>query len=190
MHTLRLVCLGMLLACSPVFAQDDFKLMLQEVEAQIAKAPDDPMLFYRKAQYQIQLGMLDEGYQTAGDAMALFIKKGDTLAWIMLERIDLGHIRVDVHFNMGPRERKPPESGIIRPLSFRIWKQGEDMELLEIIDFEYGMLEGKPLTAAFGQTSRRGHLNLGMIAADSPYTKIRESMLELVHKRHKAPEPN
>ena len=162
---------------------------LKEIESQIAKTPDNPMLFYRKAQCLMTLGKRDEGYGVAKDAMALFIKKGDNLSWMMLEQIDHGQIRVDVHFNMGSRERRPPEMGIIRPLSFRIWKKGEGEEdigeLLEIIDFEFGMFDGKPSTAALGQMTGEGHSNFGILDTASTYSQIRERLIDLVSERHK-----
>jgi hypothetical protein len=65
--------------------------VLKEIEARIKETPGDPMLLYRKAQYQTALGKHDEGYQTAKEAMALFMKKGNSLAWMMIERIDLGN---------------------------------------------------------------------------------------------------
>ena len=185
---LAVVALFLLL---PVYAEDDPARKLKQIEAQLGKTPKDPMLLYRKARCLMTLGQREKGYRTAKVAMACFAEKGNDLAWIILERIELGHIHVDVHFNMGPRERRPPETGIMRPLSFRIWAKGEEDEamgrLLEVIDFEIGMSEGKPSTAALGQTTRRGHANFGMLDTDAAYTEIRQRLIGLVKKRHKAP---
>lgn len=135
----------------------------------------------------MKLGKLEDGYQTAKDAMALFIKKGDDLSWMMLEQIDLGHVRVDVHFNMGPRERRLPDMGIIRPLSFRVRSKEGEADLLEVIDFEIGLFDGKPSTAALGQMTGEGHANFGILDTDSTYTKIRDRLVALVKERHKSP---
>jgi len=185
MKALSVVLAAFLLISFSATAEDGPAEQLKELESRIAKTPDDPMLSYRKAQCLMKLGRREEGYQTAKDAMALFVKKGDDLAWMLLERIDLGNVRVDVHFNMGPRERQPPEIGIIRPLSFRIWAAGEEANLLEVIDFEIGLFEGKPSTAALGQTTATGHANFGILDPNATYSTIRERTIELVKERHK-----
>ncbi len=185
----RLLCVvvGAVLTCAMARAEEDTATKLQEVESRIAKTPNDPMLFYRKAQYLMKLGRTEEGYQAAKDAMALFVEQRNELAWMMLEQIDLGHVRVDVHFNMGPGERRPPEIGIIRPLSFRVWTRGERPELLEIIDFEIAQMGGEPMSAALGQmTPEGGHANFGVLNTDATYAQIRERLVALVKSRHKA----
>jgi len=187
MKPLVFVIAGLLLMCSRVHAGDDPAQKLKELEALIAKAPEDPMLLYRKAQCLMKLARFEQGYQTAQDAMALFIEKENDLSWMMIEQIDLGHVRIDVHFNMGPSERKPPETGIIRPLSFRIWAQGEKPGWLEIIDFEIGLSDGKPLTAALGQMRQRDHVNFGILDTELTYAQIRKRLVELVECRHKSP---
>ena len=188
MRAFRVVLAAFLLISVSAVAEDGPAQQLEELESRIAKTPDDPMLFYRKAQCLMKLGRLEEGYQTAKDAMALFVKKGDDLSWMLLERIDLGHVRVDVHFNMGPRERRPPEIGIIRPLSFRVWSKGEEPNLIEVIDFEIGLFDGKPSTVALGRTTATGHANFGILDTNATYSTIRERAMELVKERHKSPE--
>lgn len=184
--------LAIALATLQIHAADDAAQTLKDLESQIAQAPEDPMLLMRKAQALMTLERRDEGFAVAKEAMALFVKSRKSLAWMMLEKIDLGHVRVDVHFNMGPRERQPPESGIIRPLSFRIWTKPEEGRaagsLLEIIDFELGPDAGQPSTAALGQTTAQGHSNFGMLTTDSTYSQIRERVLALVQQRHPSPD--
>jgi len=191
MKMVRIAAVALLLTTIHGFAENNPAQKLKELEPQIAQTPDDPMLLYRKAQYLMKLEKHEAGYQAAKDAMALFVKRGDSLSWMMLERIDLGNVRVDVHFNMGPRERNPPEIGIIRPLSFRVWNKGKDEqdigELLEIIDFELALFDGKPSTAAFGQMAGKSHFNLGMLDTASTYTQIRERLIDLVRERQKSP---
>jgi len=190
MKFVRLTLLAFLLASFHGYAQEDPEETLKELESRVAEDPDDPMLLYRKAQCLMKLGKPEAGYQTAKDAMALFIKKGNNLSWMMLEQIDLGRVRVDVHFNMGPRERQPPEMGIIRPLSFRIWSKEEEPDLLEIIDFEIGLFDGKPSTAALGQMTGEMHANFGMLDTDATYTTIRDRLIALVKERHRPPKPS
>src|SRR5687767_12233735 len=127
---------SILFVASLVVAEDAAK-ELAKVEAQLKKKPDDPTLNYRKAQWLMKLEKFEEGYAAAQKAMECFVKGNVELAWMLLESVDLGHVRVDVHFNMGPKERKRPEMGIVRPLSFRIWNKpakGEELALLEVID--------------------------------------------------------
>lgn len=186
---------GILLALALAGFAEDAAKELAKIEAQLKKKPDDPMLNYRKAQFQMKLEKYDEGYASAQKAMEKFIKAGDDLAWLLLESVDLKTVAVDIHFNMGPKERNRPQMGIVRPLSFRIWTKGakgEKTEIVEIIDFELGMMGGKPETAAFGIT-KDSHKNLGMLEPDTAYKDIRAKALELIRKRHpeaeeKAPE--
>ena len=109
------------------------------------------------------------------------------LAWMLLESIDLDRLRVDVHFNMGRRERNPPKDGIVRPLSFRVWSKGKERALLAIIDFEIGMLDGKPQTAALGQEFASAHANFGMLPVDAKYELVRTKAIELIKQRHAKP---
>ena len=182
------------LACSeegpskPLDQKEDFSKKLAELEARIEKEPDDPMLYYRKAQCLMNLTRYNEGYDIAYEAMKLFIKKNDDLAWMPLESVDLENIRVDIHFNMGPKERKHPASGIVRPLSFRVWKKGEDIELIEIIDFEISIFDNTPMTAALGKMMGEGHANFKMLETDAKYEDIRKMAIALIRKRHPKPQ--
>ncbi len=157
MKTIRIFVLGALFVFAVIAglrAEEDLSQKLAQIEAKIKESPDDPMLYYRKAQCLMKLEKYDEGYKTAKKAMELFDKAQSDLAWMLLESVDLGNVRVDVHFNMGPREKSPPEIGIVKPLSFRVWEKG-GTKLLGIIDFEIGYLNGKPSTVALGQEVER-----------------------------------
>jgi hypothetical protein len=182
-----LVLLNFFSVIVALYAEEDLSQKLAQLDAKIKAKPDDPMLYYRKAQCLMGLKKYDEGYDTAKQAMEKFIKAKRDLAWMMLESVDLGNVRVDVHFNMGPQEKIPPDIGIVKPLSFRVWKK-EGRELLGIIDFEIGFLEGKPSTAALGQEVGGSHGNFGMMKTDDPYHVIREKALELIKKRFSQPE--
>jgi len=154
-----LVTTALCLFASSLFAQEtNLATQLQKWNEEIKKTPDEPMSYYRKAQCLMGLGQYDEGYQCAKDAMEKFIKKNHNLAWMLVEKIDFPNYRVDVHFNMGPDERQLPDMGIIHPVSFRIWSKDEDSELLDVFDYEIGLFDGKPSTAAIGQTTGSGNV--------------------------------
>ncbi|KAF0243474.1 MAG: hypothetical protein FD180_3364 [Planctomycetota bacterium] len=150
---------------------------LVKIDAQIKKTPDDPAPHHRRAQVLMKLERWDDGYAAAQKSMECSIKKQDALASLLLETIDIGAFRVEVLFNMGSRERKPPDMGIVRPLTFRILK----------IDFELGYMGGTPGTAAFGQMEGKTHKNMGMQKVDMAYKDIRANAIELIKRRH-APE--
>jgi hypothetical protein len=182
-RAVSLVILFFFSAIAALRAEEDLSKKLSQLEAQIKESPDNPMLYYRKAQCLMGLKKYDEGYQTAKQAMGLFVRAQNDLAWMLLESVDLKNVRVDVHFNMGPRERTPPDIGIVKPLSFRVWNK-DRTELLGIIDFEIGYLEGKPTTAAMGQETGGMHANFGSVQRDDPYRTIRDKALELIKKRY------
>ncbi len=173
-----------LLYCGVSFSGEAPERLLQNIEAQLAATPDDPKLLLQKAKCLMTLGKRAEGYETAKLAMAALEKKNNSLAWTILEQIDLPLVRVDVHFNMGPQERHHPQDGIIRPLSFRVWAKTTEPKILCIIDFEIAMTDGKPSTAALGSTSAQMHENYGMLDVNASYDEIRSKLLELVTRRY------
>lgn len=166
---------------------------LVKIDAQIKKTPDDPAPHHRRAQVLMKLERWDDGYAAAQKSMECSIKKQDALASLLLETIDIGAFRVEVLFNMGSRERKPPDMGIVRPLTFRILKAADKAvkdskdEFVEVIDFELGYMGGTPGTAAFGQMEGKTHKNMGMQKVDMAYKDIRANAIELIKRRH-APE--
>lgn len=139
------------------------------------------MQLYRKAQSLMKDGKREDGYKVAQQAMKKFADEKNNLAWMLLESIEVNGKRVDVHFNMSEKERTMAD-GIVKPLSFRIWDEATG-DLTEIIDFEYGVFEGKPVTAALGQTIRGSHLNLGTMPVDASYEDIRAKLMEIVKNR-------
>ena len=181
---ITLLLLGIGGAC---LAEDDPAKQLAEVNAKIKNTPDNPMLHYKKAQCLMKLQRREEGHATAKQAMKLFVQKNNDLAWMLLEHVELENVVVDIHFNMGPRERRPPDIGIVRPLSFRVWQKPQGKRrgpLLEIIDFEIGTFGGAPSTAALGMTTGGAHANFGILDPESTYEQIREEALELIKGRH------
>src|SRR5437867_3237804 len=89
--------------------EKDLAEKLDSLNAQIKQSPDEPMPYYRKAQCLMKMDRREEGFQTAKQAMGVFVKAGNDLSWMMLESVDAGNVKVDVHFNMGRKERTPPE---------------------------------------------------------------------------------
>ena len=162
----------------------DYAKQLKQVEAKVKKDRKNPMLYYRKAQYQCGLGKYDEGYKTAQVAMKRFIRAKENLAWMLLESIPVGDLRVDVHFNMGPKERARNKDGIVRPLSLRIWK-ADGKTMIDQVDYELGYMNGKPMTAAFGKAmGNRGHALLEISKPGLKYSEIRKAAIKLIKKRY------
>jgi hypothetical protein len=184
---LLLTSLSLLAFCATAAAaaEKDPAALLAKTDAQIKKRPNAPDLHYRRAQLLSQLGKYDESFTAAQTVMGLCIKANNNLAWLLLESIDLGDHQVDVHFNMGPTERRRPDIGIVRPLSFRVWKKAPRPTLVDVVDFELACIGGKPSTAAFGKTTGGAHVNYGMSDPKLPYSKIREQAIELIKRRLK-----
>jgi len=67
------------------------------------------MLHYRKAQSLMKLerrARVRDGSEGDG----LFIAAKNDLAWMLLESVDLGAVRVEVHFNMGRWRESHPKT--------------------------------------------------------------------------------
>jgi len=149
---------------------------------ELTGADASAVALYREAQALMKAEKHEEGYETAKKAMAQFIAEDNDLAWMLLESITLTDHRVDVHFNMGPPERNPPDNGIVKPLSFRVWSTGDDGALLKVIDFEIGRVDGESLTAAIGMTIDSGHANFGILPIDASYEAIKTAALDVVKR--------
>lgn len=138
------------------------------------------MDLYRQAQALMRDGRKQEGYETAQAAMQRFIADGDDLAWMMLESVEVGEKRIDVHFNMGPKERDTTLDGIVKPLSFRVWSTGDEARLLRTLDYENGRYQGQIITAAIGEQRGTVHGNLGMLEPSASYEEILQKVIEIV----------
>ena len=46
------------------------------------------------------------------------------------------------------------------------------------------MINGKPMTAALGQTTPQMHANFGILDTDAKYKDIRKKVIDLIEKRH------
>jgi hypothetical protein len=175
---------------STAYAETDLAKKLDEINDKIEKMPDDPALYYGKTMILMELGRRNEGYETAKQAMAMFIKKNDSLAHVHIERISLGKGYVIVAFNMTASERNPPQTGITNPLSFEVFKKDTDTEMekcVEFIDYEVGMINGKPMSAAFRKQGGKTYLNFDSMDKVATYEDIRQLILDLVKKIYAAP---
>jgi len=168
---------------APAISRQDGSDTNRSAQTAPATQPDaDAMVLYRQAQALMKAGKREEGYAVAQKAMKQFVAENRRLAWMLLESIDLDDRRVDVHFNMGPEERDPPDIGIVKPLSFRVWAKGEDRALMEIIDFEIGLFDGKPSTAALGQSRGAIHATLELLPLDASYETVRKAVIARLSK--------
>ncbi|MEO1616675.1 MAG: hypothetical protein AAFV88_12535 [Planctomycetota bacterium] len=153
---------------------------LKEVEAKLKESPDDPMLHTRKSQLLFASGKEQAAIDHAAVALEKFKLAGDDLAWIKLGSIETDRFRVDVHFNLGPRERAEKKDGIVRPYSFRIYDKGDPPQLVQILDFEIGYYKGKASTAAIGEMIRGGHANYGIVDPKSKFSVVKKKVLNLI----------
>jgi hypothetical protein len=153
--------------------------MLDRVNSKIAEAPDDPQLYQAKAVLLMELGRSNDGYEAAKQAMAAHVKAKDGVSWFGLERIDLGNFFVSAVFNMAEAERNPPSTGIIRPITFRLFKKSE-VPITGIIDYEVGMIDGKPASAAFRARDGKTFLNFDSMNKASEYEDIRQIAVGLI----------
>ena len=143
-------------------------------------AGKDAMTLYREAQGLMKEGRSEEGYRTAALAMKQFVAEDIDLPWMLLESVEAGDRRIDIHFNMGESERNLPDDGIVRPLSFRIWSGDQEPELIQVLDFEIGRFGGRSLTAAIGEMTDTGHANYGILETDASYETIRQRVIDIV----------
>lgn len=160
---------------------DEAELRAQKVGEDDEVDADSAMSVYRRAQALMKEGRREEGYRAAQRAMQRFVEEGNDLAWMLIESIELEGKRIDVHFNMGSNERTMAD-GIVRPMSFRVWDVSTG-DLVETIDFEFGVVGGKPMTAALGKETGGRHDNFGTMPVESSYEDIRAKLIELVRGR-------
>lgn len=155
---------------------------LEKIEATLAAKPYDPMLHYRKCQALFTSGKEQEAVTHASVALEKFKASGKSLAWMRLGSFPVENFRIDVHFNMGPRERAAKKDGIVRPYSFRVWKTQPELELVRMLDFELAYFEGLLISAAIGENTADAHLNLGIVDPKSDFATIKSKVVEILSK--------
>lgn len=152
---------------------------LVQIEKEIQANPENATLHYRKCQALFAQGKEQAAIDHARVTMQKFIAAKNDLAWMMLGSIKTETQRIDVHFNMGRKERASKKDGIVRPYSFRVWsKDGE--KLIRIIDFEQGWFDGELSTTALGAMQGSGHVNFGMLENTCDFATVRAKVLEIV----------
>ena len=179
----RFACVMLVCAASVAWAQEQEPKELsplEQAEAQIAATPDDPTPHYRKCQALFASGKQQEAVDYASTAMEKFIQAKDNLAWMGLGSIKTDKHRIDVHFNMGPKERAEKRDLIVKPYSFRVWTLDEEPSLVQILDFEIGYFGGEPMTAAIGEQKPGMHLNFGMLKTDADFAAVKTKVLAVL----------
>lgn len=161
---------------------------LAKVDAEIKKKPDDVKSHTLRAQLLAKLARFDEAGEEGLKTVPLYEKAKDATAFFVLETIDLGNVIVEVRVNMGPRERKPPDMGIVRPIAFRVMSKdakGAAKDELRTINYELAYMGGEPDPGGLGEEKPGGgHSLYAMLKKEDKFASIRDKALELVKKMH------
>ena len=155
---------------------------LAKIEVALKSAPDDPILHYRKCQALFAKGREQEAVDHAPVALVKFKAAGNKLAWMRLGSFSTKSYRIDVHYNMGKRERAEKKDGIVRPYSFRVWTTNKKPKLVRTLDFELAYFQGDLVSAAVGETTREGHANYGIVDPKSDFSTIKKKILKIIEK--------
>lgn len=155
---------------------------LKGIQEALKTSPDDPMLHHGKCRALFKAGKEQAAIDHASIALQKFIGAKNDLAWIGIGSFKTDKYRVDVHYNMGPKERAERKDGIVRPYSFRVWEDGDDPSLVHLIDFEIGYFEGKAATAAIGEMTSRGHANYGIIDPKSSFADVKKKVIAVLKR--------
>lgn len=166
----------------PLFADDKPQRDIAKIEAALKSAPNDPMLHYEKCKALFAMGKEQEAIDYASIALTKFKEAKEDLAWMMLGSITTDEYKIDVHYNMGARERAEKKNGILRPYSFRVWTKNADAQLIRILDFELAYFEDELMSAAVGEMIDDGHANLGIVDPKSDFGTIKKKVLAIITK--------
>ena len=157
---------------------------LEKIEAQIKDSPDNPNPYFKKCRALFAEGRQQESIDFAKVAMEKFIQAKYNTPWMLLGSIATDKFKIDVHYNMSPRERAAKRDGIVRPYSFRVWTLDKSPELSQVLDFEIGYLSGDPMTAAIGEMQSDGrHVNYGMVEADADFATVKAKVLSILNAK-------
>ena len=100
------------------------------------------MLHYKKCRALFAIGKEQEAIDHAAVALSKFKGAKEELAWMLIGSIMTDDYKIDVHYNMGDRERADKKEGIVKPFSFRVWTKDDESKLVRILDFELAYFEG------------------------------------------------
>ncbi|MEM6692724.1 MAG: hypothetical protein AAF664_25070 [Planctomycetota bacterium] len=114
--------------------------------------------------------------------MSKFKLAKNDLAWIGLGSFSTKDYQIDVHYNMGQKERAEPRDGIVRPYSFRVWTKGDDADLVHVLDFELAYSDSEVVSAAIGEMLRTSHVNYGIVDSKSDFTTVRKKVLDILSR--------
>lgn len=177
---MKTITLLLTILALPLFADVKPPLNVAKIEAALKSAPNDPMLHYKKCQALFAMGKEQEAIDHAGVALTKFKDAKNDLAWMLLGSITTDDHKIDVHYNMGERERAEKKDGIVRPYSFRIWTKNADAKLVRILDYELAYFEGELMSAAVGEMIKDGHANLGIVDPKSNFDTIKKKVLAII----------
>jgi hypothetical protein len=160
---------------------------LEKIEAQIKASPDNPNPYFKKCRALFAAGRQQESIDFAKVAMEKFIQAKYNTPWLLLGSIATDKFKIDVHYNMSPRERASQRDGIVRPYSFRVWTLDKSPELIKTLDFEIAYLDGEAMTAAIGEMQHGGrHVNYGMLETDADFATVKAKALSILNAKETA----
>ena len=179
----NLTCVIALCVAPIVFAQDTVlkpTKSLQEIEAEIKAAPDDPAPHVLKCKTLFAAGKQQESVDFANVAMGKYVKANDDSDRIILGTIMTDKYRIDVHVNMGMKERAKVKHGMIRPYSFHVWSLDTPASQIKTLDFEIMCIRGMPMTAAVGEMHAGIHSNYGTVDTDVDFATVKAKVLAIL----------
>ena len=166
----------------PLFADEKKNDDLGKIEAELKSKPNSPMLHYKKCRALFAIGKEQEAIDHAAVALSKFKEAKEELTWMLIGSIMTDDYKIDVHYNMGDRERADKKEGIVKPFSFHVWTKDDESKLVRILDFELAYFEGELMSAAIGEDVDGGHANLGIIDPKSNFDTIKKRVLKIVEK--------
>ena len=188
-HLMRnMICVIALCVAPIVFAQGnawEFTKTLEEIDAEIKAAPDDPAPHVLKCKMLFATGKQQESINFANVMLEKFIKANDDLAGIILGAITTDKNKIDLHFNMGEKERAKVKHGVVRPYSFHVWSLHEPAPQIRTLDFEIVYIRGLPMTAAVGEMTHGMHSNFGTVETDSDFATVKAKVLSILGAKEK-----
>lgn len=138
------------------------------------------MLHYRKCQALFAKGKDQEAIDHASVALSKFKAAQKDLAWMGLGSIKTAKYNVQVHYNMGPKERAEKKDGLVRPYSFRVWTTDAQPKLVRILDFELVYLDGELRSAAVGETIKGRRSIFGTVDPKSDFAAVKRNIMKIV----------
>jgi hypothetical protein len=125
-------------------------------------------------------GKTDEAIELGLRSIDLFVAAAPEAQTMTVAAWETEKYLVDVVINLGAKERKKPQSGIVRPYSFMVQTKAENPKFLYFLDFEHGYSDGEPHTAALGRMVGSGHINHGMFKTTAKFSEVEPVAMKLI----------